>query len=153
MIKKRINELLKMRNFISVATCDFKGRPNAAPKFLLRCEDSTIYLVDYTIGRTWENLKMNPRVGLSFMDTESLRGYQINGSVQILEKGAEYDDIVKELEQKEINLSTERIINAITTGKRHESYELAIPKKFVIFKVSIEEAVEIGPSGVKRESV
>ena len=71
MLPKKIKELLENREFISVATCDFKGRPNAAPKFFLKFEHNFIYLVDYTIGMTWENLKVNPKASLSLMDPDT----------------------------------------------------------------------------------
>jgi predicted pyridoxine 5'-phosphate oxidase superfamily flavin-nucleotide-binding protein len=154
MISKKIFELLQSREFINVATSDLKGQPNAAPKFFLKAEDKFIYLVDYIIGKTWENIKVNPHVSLSFMDTDSLIGYQINGSVQIINSGEEYEKILEELLERQIDLSTKRIIEGVTSGKVHKGFELGIPDKYVILKVKIEEAVEIGPSGIlKREKV
>ena len=69
MLTEKISDFLKRRSFISVATCDFNGRPNAVPKFLLKIDDDYIYLVDYTFGRTYENLKINSKVSLAFMET------------------------------------------------------------------------------------
>jgi predicted pyridoxine 5'-phosphate oxidase superfamily flavin-nucleotide-binding protein len=154
MISKKIVELLKNREFISVATCDFAGRPNAAPKFILKFESNFIYLIDYTIGKTWENLKINPRVSLSLMDTDNLTGYQINGPVQIIESGSDYKKILEELREREIHLSVERVIKGIHTQKRHEVFEVVMPQKFVIFKVKIEDLAQIGPRGdLKREKL
>ncbi|MCX5715045.1 MAG: pyridoxamine 5'-phosphate oxidase family protein [Candidatus Omnitrophica bacterium] len=154
MINKKIIELLKDREFISVATCDFDGRPNAAPKFLLKIEGNFIYLIDYTIGRTFTNLHSNPRASLSFVDTNSLVGYQINGRVEIIEGGPEYDKISKELLQRQVDLSTKRIIEGVTKGKRHGSFEVSIADTFVVFKVKMEDITEMGPSGMlRRETV
>lgn len=154
MITKKITELLKDREFVSVASCNLTGQPNAAPKFLLKIENNFVYLVDYTIGRTWENLQVNPRISISFSDIDSLNGYQVNGSVEIIDEGPEYKRIVKELHDKEISLSSKRIVEGIYRGKRHENFELVIPEKFVILKVKIEESVEIGLRGdLKREKI
>lgn len=154
MISKKIEELLKSREFVSVATCGPGGRPNAAPKFLLKAKENFIYLIDYAFGQTWENIKINPRVSISFVDTDTLRGYQINGAVEIIEKGPVYDAILKELLQKAIDLSAKRIVEGVVKGKVHEAFEVAIPEKFIIFKVKIAEAVEIGARGeIKREKV
>ncbi len=147
MLSTKIAQFLKNREFISVATCDFKGRPNAAPKFLLKLEDNFIYLVDYTISRTWENLKVNPQASLSFIDPDTLVGYQINGSVKIIDKGPEYDKILIELREREIDLSTKRIVEGIYRGKGHESFEVTLPERFVVFKIKVEEVVEIGHRG------
>ncbi len=154
MITKKIEELLKNREFLNIATCDFSGRPNVAPKFLLKLETNFIYLVDYVISRTWENLKVNPKASLSIMDNETLIGYQINGSVRIIDNGPEYDKVLNELHSKEIMLSSKRIIEGLHRGQKHKIFEAALPEKVVAFKVKIEEIIEIGSSGqLKREKV
>jgi predicted pyridoxine 5'-phosphate oxidase superfamily flavin-nucleotide-binding protein len=153
MLLKKITEILKNREFISVATSDLTGSPNAAPKFLLKIDGNIVYLIDYSMGRTWENLKINPKASLSFVDTDALIGYQINGLVEIIDKGPRYDNIFHELEQKEIDLSIKRIIEGVSKEKRHRSFEVAITDKFVVLKVDIKEIVEIGPRGeIKRQN-
>lgn len=153
-MNKKIVELLKSREFVSVATCDFDDRPNAASKFLLRIEGNFIYLVDYFVGRTYRNLGVNPRISISFMDTSSLVGYQLNGLVKIIESGSEYDLLVKDLLQREVDLSARRIVEGVTKGKSHEGFELNMPENFVIFKVKVEEIVEMASSGIlRREKV
>ena len=154
MLTKRIWHLLQSREFISLATCDFDGNPNAAPKFLLKVEGDFIYLVDYTRGKSWENLKVNPKAALSLMDTEELTGYRLTGDIEIIDKGKQYEDILHELRQKEITLSTKRIIEGIHSGKTHKEFELEIPDKFIIFKMKVTEVVEIGHRGdVRRHNV
>ena len=55
---------------------------------------------------------------------------------------------------EEINLSVERVIEGVCREKTHASFEVAIPEDFVIFKVKIEEVVEIGPRGdLKRQNL
>jgi uncharacterized pyridoxamine 5'-phosphate oxidase family protein len=154
MLAKTISDFLKTREFVSIATCDLNGRPNAAPKFILKIESNFIYLVDYAFGRSYENIKINPRVSLSFADTENLKGYQVNGSVELVEKGQAHEKIALELTQRVISLSTDRIIKGVSTGKRHENFEVAIPKKFAIFKVKIEGVVELlYHGGLNREEL
>ncbi|MDD5409375.1 MAG: pyridoxamine 5'-phosphate oxidase family protein [Candidatus Omnitrophica bacterium] len=154
MINKCLKELIESREFISMASCDLEFRPNAAPKFLLKVEGNYLYLVDYIIGRTFTNLQVNPRASLSFIDSNTLIGYQINGRVEIIDAGPEYKEIIKELQHKQINLSIARVIEGVTKGKAHKSFEVAIPDQFVIFKVKMEEVVEMRPSGtLKREKV
>ena len=154
MINKNMKTLLESREFISVASCDLEARPNAAPKFLLKVEANYIYLVDYIIGNTFRNLKVNPRVSLSFLDNNSLVGYQINGKVEIIDKGPEYLAALDDLARKEINLSATRIIDGVIKGQVHKAYEVAASKDFVILKVKVEEIVQIQSSGsLHREKV
>ena len=151
-LKERVKELLKAREFIYAATSDFNHRPNAAPKFLLKIEENFIYLADHVIGTTYKNLKINSQVSLAVMDRNTLHGYQINGAVELLTKGATYDQMIKEVHRKEIGFTTERLIEAVRTGKRHENFEVAFPEEVVIYKVKIKDIVEIGPRGqVSRE--
>jgi predicted pyridoxine 5'-phosphate oxidase superfamily flavin-nucleotide-binding protein len=154
MINKNIKALIESKEFISVATCDLDGRPNAAPKFLLKVEASYIYLVDYIIGKTFRNLSVNPRASLSFFDNNTLVGYQLNGKVEIIDSGPEYSATLNDLARKEINLSTNRIIEGVIKGQAHEAYEVAASKQFVILKVKVEEIVQIRSSGaLQREKV
>jgi predicted pyridoxine 5'-phosphate oxidase superfamily flavin-nucleotide-binding protein len=144
---KDINEILGKREFIHIASTDSQGRPNVVPKFLLKTEGEFIYLVDYIFGRTWENLKENPRVSLSIMDTESLIGYQVSGTAQIIEEGPGYESMVKELEERETKLSIERVISGVQRGAKHKNFELNFPQRVAIFKIKLEELVEIKPTG------
>jgi predicted pyridoxine 5'-phosphate oxidase superfamily flavin-nucleotide-binding protein len=153
-INKNIKALIETREFISVASCDLEARPNAAPKFLLKVEGSYIYLVDYVIGRTFRNLKVNPRVSISFFDNSSLVGYQLNGQVEIIDSGPEYQQALEQLHRKEIDLATTRIIDGVIKGQAHKAYEVAASKQFIILKVKIEEVVQMQPGGsLERERV
>jgi len=154
MDSKDIKTLIAAREFISVATCDLDGRPNAAPKFLLKVDGDFVYLVDYIIGRTFRNLSLNPRASLSFMDNNSLTGYQVSGKVILVESGKEYEDILKQMQQKQIDLSIKRVIEGVERGKGHKNFEMTIPEQFVIIKLKIEELVEMSPHGtLRREKV
>ncbi|MDD5422720.1 MAG: pyridoxamine 5'-phosphate oxidase family protein [Candidatus Omnitrophota bacterium] len=147
MLSKELIKLLETREFISIATCDFKGRPNAAPKFLLKTDNEFMYLVDYTISTTWRNLKINPRASMSLIDPSTLKGYQLNGTVKIIEKGPKYKKMRKEMLDKEIRLTAKHIIDDVRGTSKHESFEVVITENFVIFEVRITEVVEIGIKG------
>ncbi len=154
MINKTVKTLIESREFISVASCDLESRPNAAPKFLLKVEASHIYLVDYVIGKTFRNIKVNPRVSLSFFDNTTLVGYQINGAVEIVDHGPEFESALEDLARKEIDLSATRIIDGVIKGKVHRAYEIAASKQFVILKVKVEDIVQMHPGGtLQREKV
>ncbi len=147
MLPKELMDLLEKREFVSVATCDFKGRPNAAPKFVLKVESACIYLVDYTIGTSWKNLKINPKISMSLIDTRTLKGYQLNGFVKILTRGKLYDKMRSEMMDKEVRLTTQRIIDEVHGKPTHETFEILISEKFIIFEVKIEEVVEMDVHG------
>ena len=148
MLPKKVYNIVKDREFISVATCDFNGRPNAAPKIVLKIEGSYLYLVDYTIGTTYRNLTINPRASLSMMNPDTLTGYQINGAVEIIEKGKVYEKLCAEMEEKTIKLTAKHIIEKVRGQGKSEKFEAAITDRFIVFKVKMEELVSIGPGRV-----
>ena len=151
MLSKDLIELMNKREFISVATCDFKGRPNAAPKFVLKVDSGRVYLVDYTIGTSLKNLKANPRISMSLVDVRTLKGYQFNGSVHIMTRGKLYDKMRNEMMDKEVRLTTQRIIDEVRGHPTHETFEVLISEKFVIFEVTVDEVVEMDIyGGLKR---
>lgn len=144
--------ILKTNEFVAMATADKAGKPNSAPKLLLKIIGRAAYFIDYSISKTAKNLKANPAVSLSFININSLFGYVLNGTVEIIEKGKIYDECLKELRKKEIELSVERVIKGVRTGNSHKDFELGIPERFLVYKVKIEEGAEISPRGkVKRE--
>ena len=150
-MSKELISLVEKREFVSVATCDFNGRPNAAPKFVLKVASDRVYLVDYTIGTSWKNLKINPRISMSLTDTRTLKGYQINGSVKIMTRGKLYEKMRREMTDKEVRLTTQRIIDEVRGHPTHETFEVLISEKFVIFEVTIDEVVEMDIyGGLKR---
>lgn len=144
---KKLAALMKNREFISVATCNPDGRPNAAPKFFLKIKGPYVYLIDYTRGKTWNNLKNNPHVSLSLTDTEALLGYQINGTAELIEHGQEYEEVFGELLTKEIDLSAKRIMEGVVSAKKHKAFEVALTNKFAILKINIEDILELSPRG------
>jgi uncharacterized pyridoxamine 5'-phosphate oxidase family protein len=146
-------KVVKVKEFVQVATSDKAGKPNSAPKLLLKIDGEIIYFIDYSIGRTFKNLKINPEVSLSFIDVNSLFGYRLNGKVEIIEEGKIYEECLKELREKELALSVDRVVKGVQDGEPHKDFELESPERFLVYKVKIEEGCEITPRGViKRES-
>ncbi len=146
-ILKNLLTFLSKGKFVNVATCSLERMPNVAPKLVAKVEKNIIYLVDYVMGRSYSNLKENPRVSLSFIDNRRLTGYQLNGSVDILEKGEEFQKLAEEFQEIKTNLTVERILLNMRTGKKEEPIEFFLPEKFLILKVKVIEVVEIASSG------
>ena len=154
MITEALKKLLHKHDFVYVATSDADGHPNVAPKYLVKFEGVFLYLVDYVIGRTWENLKVNPQAAVSLMDTETLTGYQLKGKVSLITTGPEFTAIVADLEDKHVAATVERVIEGIRRAKKHHSFDLALPSNSVVYKLKVDEVIEIGSSGtLKREKI
>lgn len=154
MLIKEALKFLEEKIFINIATCGPGQRPNVAPKFLLKIEKNYIYLIDYVMNTTLRNIKNNPQVSISSINLKTLKGYQINGSAEILKKSKKgrYGKLLKEYEQKQLYLSTQRLIRALHNQGKSGSYEAEFPKRVEIIKIQVDEAVSIGLQGnLKRE--
>ena len=138
----------KERQYVVVATADKGRKPNCAPKLLLKLDGEIIYCIDYSIGRTFHNLKVNPEVSLSLMDTNSLFGYILNGKAEIIEEGKIYDECLKELHEKEMELTINRVVKGVQDSEAHKDFESENPERFLVYKVKIEEGFEINPRGI-----
>lgn len=147
MLTKELKDLIKKEEFIDIATCDFKGRPNLAPKFLLKIDEQNIYLVDHVLATTYQNLRINPRVSMAIVNPSNLISYQINGLAQIFEEGKEFNNLLAETRTKQVNFSVDRIIQGVQQQKKHAGFEVSFPDKIVVFKIKIEEVVSINTSG------
>lgn len=56
-IPAKIIKLLEDAEWICVATRGYDGNPSAANKFLLKCYENLLYIVDFVRGKTWRNIK------------------------------------------------------------------------------------------------
>ena len=145
-IPSEIIRLLEDADWICLATRDVDGEPNAANKFLLKCEQNTVYLVDFVKGTTWENLKNHPRVSFPIMDIDNLVDYQLSGEVEIIEKGQLYDELIAELKQKHLQFSTKRIIEGIRRERGHNTFNFPNIEEAEILRINVDDIVVRGPS-------
>ena len=139
--------------FVNVATCSNERMPNVAPKLIAKTEKNIIYLIDYVIGKTYSNLKENPRASLSFINDRTLTGYQMNGSVDVLESGEEFEKFIEEFQKIKTDFTVERILLNVRIGEKAASSDLSMPDQFAILKVKVIEIVEIGSSGSLRSKL
>ncbi|MFA5008473.1 MAG: pyridoxamine 5'-phosphate oxidase family protein [Candidatus Omnitrophota bacterium] len=147
LLTEEMRRFLERKEFIDVGTCDSSGRPNVAPKFLIKVEDDNIYLADYVFGRTFVNLKKNSRASLSTINLDTLIGYQINGIAKIIVSGQEFKKLIKEMQAKQVKFSASRLIEGLRKETRFKDFEVTFPEKACIFKIKIEEVARIGKSG------
>ena len=78
-------------NMCFVATADAQGRPDCSyegglPGFVKVLDVQTLALPDYDgngMYRTWGNVRVNPRVGLLFLDFEQPKRLRVNGTASI----------------------------------------------------------------------
>ncbi len=153
-INEMLEAILEKREFVSIATVGKDGQPNSVPKFLYRGKGSFLYLLDYVAGKTITNLRENPKASVSFMDLDTLEAYRMNGTARIIQKGPVFDAVLKGWNEKLVQLSTDRVIEAVRTGKRRNHYEMGMTDHLAVIKVRLESVIKIGRKGdIWREAV
>ena len=146
-LTKKIVKFLKTNEFLNIATCSSDMQPNVAPKILLKIDGDCVYLGDYNIDRTWMNIRSNHRVSLSCIDMDTLVGYQLNGVAESIDEGLQQDNLSKLFNKKKLDFSTNRIIEGVRCGKEHRSSEMVFPDRVIVYKIRLEEVIEIQPEG------
>lgn len=146
-INEKLEEILEKREFVSIATVGPDGQPNSVPKFFYRGKGNFLYLLDYVVGKTISNLRENPKASVSFMDLDTLEAYRLNGTAKVMEKGPVFDAVLKGWNEKLVQLSTDRVIEAVRTGKRRNHYEMEMTEHLAVIKVRIETVIKIGRKG------
>ena len=146
-ITEKLEEVLEKREFVSIATVRQDGQPNSVPKFFFRGKGNFLYLLDYVVGKTISNLRENPKTSVSFMDLDTLEAYRLNGTAQIIEKGPVFDAVLKGWNEKLVQLSTDRVIEAVRTGKKRSYHEMEMTEHLAVIKVRIENVIKIGRRG------
>lgn len=141
-----LRELLRITEFVHVATID-NGRPYVAPKFLINVENDFLYLADFVLGNTWEDLRRDPRLSLSVLDYDTLEGFQLNGTACLLEHGTEYARLADELNRREISLSADRVLASLGANKKSKVFEIASRRKLGIIRVEVADILKISWSG------
>ena len=76
-----------------IATADLEGHPDCSykggmPGFVRVLDSDTLAVPDYDgngMYRTWGNVRINPNVGLLFLDFEQPKRLRVNGTAQVLE--------------------------------------------------------------------
>jgi uncharacterized pyridoxamine 5'-phosphate oxidase family protein len=147
LIAENLKKFLLNKGFVSVGTSDLSGQPNAVPKYIVEVDKGFIYLADYVIGKTFQNLKINPRISLSTIDVKTLEGLQINGVAKIITKGLQYKKLLKAMVEQEVHHTAKRIIEDVRGGQKTTAYEVQFPERVVMLKVKCEKITKIGITG------
>jgi predicted pyridoxine 5'-phosphate oxidase superfamily flavin-nucleotide-binding protein len=90
----RMKEIFSKQEIFVLGTADVEGIPNAVPVGAVKLlDDETILISDQYFLKTSKNLRVNPKVAISFWDMGE--GYQVKGEATIQTEGRIYEDTVE----------------------------------------------------------
>lgn len=95
-ITDEMKEVARKTKGWALATVSKDGIPNVVPIGLGKVlSDDEILLTKLFEGKTFDNMRANPRVAISVWDMDSRRGYQFKGDARIETSGANFDQADK----------------------------------------------------------
>ena len=107
--------------FVATATPD--GIPSVAPKGTTRILDDEHIIYGEGAGkRTFENIKMNPKVAIIMGDLSKLQCLRFSGTAEIITEGPLYDETAESM--KKMGASAP---HAVVKVKVEEIYECGAP--------------------------
>jgi len=88
MIGNEVKEYINKSVLCWLATSDKDNIPNVSPKEIFTYQDDTTLLIAHLASPTSvRNIKANPQVCVSFIDIFVQKGYKLNGTAKVIDKG------------------------------------------------------------------
>jgi len=92
-LPENIVQFIQIASAKALATC-VNGSANVVPVSKIKVVDNKIWLVNYFMGKTIENIRQNSTVSLACW--QGLEGYQIKGEVEYLTEGEIFSSVATE---------------------------------------------------------
>jgi uncharacterized protein len=98
-----------------VATASSQGIPNTTPKGTLKLLDSQhVCFADLFSGKTRQNLLDNKQIAVTVADPSTGKGYQLKGTAELLDSGAIFESVCKQVSGLQKGLPTPHYAVRIT---------------------------------------
>lgn len=151
-LPREIIRFFEKQGFVIIATIDRDGGIHAVAKGIVGIEENgKVFLIDLYEGRTFENLKRNPKVSITAVDEHKFEGYNLKGHAKVVEEEKFEDHIVKAWQDRIVKRITNRILKNIKSEKRLTGHhpEARMPSPKYLIEVDVEEIVDLTPHTLK----
>ncbi|MFH1782191.1 MAG: pyridoxamine 5'-phosphate oxidase family protein [Candidatus Omnitrophota bacterium] len=134
-----------------ISTIDETGHPHNSCKGIVDIEESNkVYLMDLYKGKTYSNLKRNPKVSITAVDEHKFMGFSLKGKAKIVDRHVVPEEALKKWEDKILKRISSRLIKNIKGEKGHPRHpESLLPKPEYLIEVEIEDIVDLTPHNIK----
>lgn len=136
---------------VIVSTVDQDGQPHNSCKGIIKIKrNGQVYLFDLYKARTYNNLKHNPRIGVTAVDEHKFRGYCLKGKAKIIAAERLSPGQIKDWEDRVASRITRRLIRNIRGEKGHSRHpEAFLPQPEYMIVMQVEESVDLTPHSLK----
>jgi hypothetical protein len=88
-IPEDVKKMIREKQVIIVGTADHTGLTNISPRSTFHVRDDEIYWFELFKHKSYYNFKQNPWVSVAIFDTNKLSGYQMKGTVSVVDDKSE----------------------------------------------------------------
>ncbi len=134
---------LRKQQFVELATCNRDAKPHVSAELSFKICESTLYLLQHMDDPTCANLRENPFVSVATFNIVEVVGYFIYGTVEILEKGEEYEACLREWESKQTKMATDVVVENVRGEKGLKSIRFTYLSPRAFYKISIESIEKV----------
>lgn len=151
LITDDIIRFFQRQHFTTISTIDADGNPHSSCKGIVSIDgNGQVYLLDLYRGRTYDNLKQNPHISVTYVDEHKFRGYSLKGKAKIIQKDKLKPQTIKAWEDKIASRITQRVLKNIRGERGHSRHpEALLPKPEYLIVVKVEEVVDLTPHHLK----
>ena len=106
-----MQDIITNSELFSLATASSTGVPNVVPvKFLRVVDETTIWITDNYFEKTLSNLQENPQVAFYIWSSDIKKSFQIQGTVEILQSGSDYENMKAMVREKKSTLPAKSLV-------------------------------------------
>lgn len=150
-ISAEIVNFFQNQGCVIVSTIDKNGFVHNSCKGIIKInQNGEIYLLDLYKGKTYQNLKNNPRLSVTAIDEHKFIGYCLKGKTELMPEGKFPSDLLKAWEDRITSRLTRRLLKNIREEKGHPRHpEILMPKPQYLIAMEVEEIIDLTPHHLK----
>ncbi|MFH1092607.1 MAG: pyridoxamine 5'-phosphate oxidase family protein [Candidatus Omnitrophota bacterium] len=152
-LSQTIVSILKKQGFVIVSSLDKDNRIHSSAKGVVGINESgRVFLIDLYQACTYNNLKKNPTVTVTFFDEHKFEGYALQGKAKIVKKEQIAESVMAEWEDKVVQRISKRMIRNLQTGNSSSHHpEADFPHPKYLIEIDIEKIIDLAPEQLKKE--
>lgn len=151
-LSKEIIYFFQNQEFAIVSSLDKSGCIHCSAKGIAEIEpEGKVYLIDLYHAHTFRNLKNNPTVSITAINSHQFIGYTLKGKANIIERKQIASHIIEKWKEKLIQRISKRVIKNIKvdkSGSHQPEVNFPNPKHLIV--ATIESIVDLAPAHLKQ---
>jgi len=132
-IPKSIKNMIEEQDFIILGTTDSYGISNVSPRSTFHIADKAIYWCELFKHKSHTNFQGEPWVSVSVFDRNNLTGYQLKGTINIVD------------DKDEFFFADQRIINRLTKQNKEKILQKINKHNYKIIKFTPKVIYSLSP--------